>query len=60
MRQLLFSVGGAPWGARPRKWVYKCLGVYPGQAREWDSHNGPLFGTAPTKRSMGPRLTADG
>ena len=31
MRQLLFSVGAPPWGARPRKWVYKCLCVYPGQ-----------------------------
>lgn len=30
MRQLLFSVG-APRGAPVLVWVYKCLGVYPGQ-----------------------------
>lgn len=30
MRQLLFSVG-APVGRPSTQWVYKCLGVYPGQ-----------------------------
>ena len=58
MRQLLFSVG-APRGAPVHANGYIMSWRISRAAREWDSHNGPPFGTAPTKRSHGPRLTAN-